>query len=478
MTIENIQSRSTSITSTLNIYGWEHLDAILLGVLSTNLPVLLIGNHGTAKTHLVKLLAQTLDMEFRHYNASLLNYDDLVGIPMPDSETNALSFMSTPGAIWNAEFVFFDEISRCRADLQNKLFPIIHERTIVGLPLEKLQFRWAAMNPPMPDSDDEQATEVYIGSESLDRALTDRFPFIIPVPDWDEFTREEKRKLLSSNYDDSLSSDLDLHDLIERTQNYIYDIHDLVSEWMPDYLIYLMDLLDRAQLPQSPRRAQIFTNTIVAVHAARMTLEGEDADIATSAELAIRYGIPNTASELPPSVSQIVGLHRQAWEIITRIDDETWRTIYEEPNPIQRLLIGIELDIDIDDLSTLVTQALAYYPEEPRKLSLATSIFLAFRNQYDLNPSAWEPLANLASQVLLPQRGEQYVQPNSSEQTLWNQIQGHVLLTRQNNSKMATLETNFLLAGFPSMWQVFDWKESLKTFANNLATFGVKEETL
>ena len=135
--------RKASITATLEVQGWQHLDAILLSALATNFPVLLIGPHGTAKTLLVERLAEALGLSFRHYNASLLNYDDLVGIPMPEEGNEHLRFITTPGAIWDAEFVFFDEISRCRPDLQNKLFPIIHERRVVGMNLERLRYRWA-----------------------------------------------------------------------------------------------------------------------------------------------------------------------------------------------------------------------------------------------------------------------------------------------------------------------------------------------
>ena len=80
----------SSITSALHIQGWRHLDAVLLAALATEFPVLLIGPHGTAKTLLVERLAEALNLEFRHYNASLLNYDDLVGIPIPEEEQNSL----------------------------------------------------------------------------------------------------------------------------------------------------------------------------------------------------------------------------------------------------------------------------------------------------------------------------------------------------------------------------------------------------
>jgi MoxR-like ATPase len=51
--------------------------------------------------------------------------------------------------------------------MQNKLFPIIHEKRVQGLDLEELVYRWSAMNPPGSEEDIESA---YVGSEPLDAA--------------------------------------------------------------------------------------------------------------------------------------------------------------------------------------------------------------------------------------------------------------------------------------------------------------------
>ncbi|HEX2905823.1 MAG TPA: MoxR family ATPase, partial [Phototrophicaceae bacterium] len=171
---ETNPTSSFSITRSLHIHGWEHLDPILLAALATESPLLLVGPHGTAKSLLIERMAGALALSMRHYNASLLNYDDLVGIPVPEEDNNSLRFITTPGSIWDAEFVFFDEISRCRPDLQNKMFPIIHERRVAGIQLQKLRHRWAAMNPPAPEepgpNNAEQPAIYYLGSEPLDPA--------------------------------------------------------------------------------------------------------------------------------------------------------------------------------------------------------------------------------------------------------------------------------------------------------------------
>ncbi len=62
--------------------------------------------------------------------------------PLPGKD-GSLEYVRTPAAIWGAEAVIFDEISRCRPDIQNKLFPIVHERRAQGMLLEGLRHRWA-----------------------------------------------------------------------------------------------------------------------------------------------------------------------------------------------------------------------------------------------------------------------------------------------------------------------------------------------
>src|SRR5207302_3208266 len=120
---DQVSADRAGLTGELGVVGWAALDPVLLAALALEAPVLLVGPHGTAKSMVVERVAAALGLPFRHYNASLLNYDDLVGIPLPDEDGTGLRFVSTGGAIWGAGFAFFDEISRCRPALANKLFP-------------------------------------------------------------------------------------------------------------------------------------------------------------------------------------------------------------------------------------------------------------------------------------------------------------------------------------------------------------------
>ena len=169
----------TGLLRGLGIVGWDALEPVVLAALASEAPILLVGSHGTAKSLLLERLADALGLNFRHYNASILNFDDLVGFPVPDGDR--VRYLRTPLDAWDAEAIFIDEISRCRPDLQNRLFPLVHERRLQGERIEHLRFRWAAMNPP-PSPDEPLEDAAYSGSEPLDTALADRFPWVIEVP--------------------------------------------------------------------------------------------------------------------------------------------------------------------------------------------------------------------------------------------------------------------------------------------------------
>src|SRR4051794_8882016 len=72
--------------SALRVYGFGAIEPVILAALVTEDPLLLIGASGTGKTFLLNSLSEALNLEHRHYNASLISFDDLVGFPYPDPD--------------------------------------------------------------------------------------------------------------------------------------------------------------------------------------------------------------------------------------------------------------------------------------------------------------------------------------------------------------------------------------------------------
>src|SRR5262245_29712283 len=105
----------------LGVYSFNAFEPVILSALITEDPLLLIGRSGTGKTYLLNSLSEALNLEHRHYNASLISFDDLVGFPFPDEAKTSVRFLETPATVWGAESVLVDEISRCKPEHQNRL---------------------------------------------------------------------------------------------------------------------------------------------------------------------------------------------------------------------------------------------------------------------------------------------------------------------------------------------------------------------
>ncbi|MGI8729444.1 MAG: hypothetical protein ACR2LK_05555, partial [Solirubrobacteraceae bacterium] len=399
-----------------------------------------------------------------HYNASLIDYDDLVGIPLPDPGGESLRFVGTPGAVWGAQFVFFDEISRCRPDLQNKLFPIVHERRVAGIRLEHLVHRWAAMNPPTGEEfDARDLAGMYLGSEPLDPALADRFTFVVEVPGWERLTDAERHMVAAG--DAQRTDGAALGALVAAT---CAGLDRSLERELAGYVVALCGELAGAGLAQSPRRARALTRAIAAVHAARLVLDGPDAELEESARLAVAAAIPQTCSPTPPPPATLLAAHRQAWELARLAGDDALRRVLAEPDALERVVLAARLGVSERELSRLVTQALGSQPTQARRVSAATAMFLAFRERHDLTEAAWEPLIELSRRVLEPRDRELAI---GAGPTLarWGQISRRLASTES----VSRLERAYLLGGFPELWTDTTPAEALVVFRGHLDRFDI-----
>jgi MoxR-like ATPase len=395
------------LTRPLGLLGWDKLEPVLLAALATAEPLLLIGRHGTAKSFLLERLAQALGLTYRFYNASLLNYDDLVGIPVPDAAQTSLRYISTPTAVWDAEVVFIDELSRTRPDLQNKLFSIIHERRVQGIPLEKLRYRWAAMNPPpgVDSGDHDEENDAYLGAEPLDPALADRFAFLLEVPGWADLTTAEKEELLADQFRGRHEFPVDVPALVTRTRERLA----LLTARPPalaSYFIALETQLRAAGTRFSSRRISMLLRSALGIHAARGVLAAGSAaapDWETSLFLAVAHGHPGLAAG---SIDRgaLLALHRQAWNLARLDPDDPWRTLLGLTDPVERVAAASlgHLPLKESDLSSLVLEAVAAQPGPEERAAVSLVLYLHLRETPRITAAAAETLAGQLTRVLRP----------------------------------------------------------------------------
>lgn len=401
------QTRIPSLlTKPLGLLGWDNLEPVLLAALATGEPLLLIGKHGTAKSFLLERLAQALELNYRFYNASLVNYDDLVGIPVPDAAQTSLRYISTPTAIWEAEVVFIDELNRTRPDLQNKLFSIIHERRVQGVRLEKLRYRWAAMNPP--PTDDQDQGEVYLGAEPLDPALADRFGFLIEVPDWCDLSDPERKILLLDQFRGRHEFPVDVAGLVSRTAAVFGAFCDNPPD-LTGYFLALESQLRGAGTRLSSRRLSTLFRTALGIHASRITLartagaESPSPDLESSLFLALSHGHPGLASG---SVDRgtLLAIHRQAWNIAGLRDDDPWKELLNIADPLERVIRAVRADFPLGeaDLSSLVLEAVASQPNDELRGAVSLGLYLKLRTSGKIAATAAETLSSRLTRVISP----------------------------------------------------------------------------
>ena len=404
----------SQLTQPLGLEGWVGLEPLLLAVLVTRDPLLLIGPHGSAKSFFLERLAQVIGLDYRFYNASLINFDDLVGIPIPDESRTRLTYITTESAIWDAQIVFVDEINRTRPELLNKLFPIIHEKRVQGIFLENLRYRWAAMNPPPIDDVTDENLDVYLGTEPLDPALADRFSMIVEVPSWQQLSDVEKQQILRDQFAGQHPFAVTPNELIQSAVDKFDSLKTDPPKAIADYLVYLLTLLDTKQITCSARRATFLHSNILAIQAARMALfqqafpemPYQAVDWETSALLALQNSLPHTAQGRKPDPVFLLASHRQAWAITSIDEDNPWRDLLPISNPLERCIAGIRMGnrLNGDDLSQLILDAVSSVEKHEFRLSVMLAVYLAVHNTRDLRAIVYDTLATDLRPILCSEK--------------------------------------------------------------------------
>jgi len=95
----------------IGIYGWSEKDEnLILTSILTGDPLLIIGNHGSAKTHLANKLAQSFNFKFLAYDASKAMFEDVLGYPNIEKlKEGCVEYIPSPVTIWDKDMVLIDE---------------------------------------------------------------------------------------------------------------------------------------------------------------------------------------------------------------------------------------------------------------------------------------------------------------------------------------------------------------------------------
>ena len=344
-------AKASSYLQDLGVFGFDRYEVIILAALVSEDPMLLIGRSGTGKTFLLNSLSEALGLEHRHYNASLISFDDLVGFPYPDNENSSVRFLETPATVWSAESVLIDEISRCKPEHQNRLFSLVHERRIQGIALKRLRFRWAAMNPAASDQSD---LESYTGSEPLDPALADRFALFVKAVDWDDLNEEERNAVTSPAGEGKLAEINDwLKAHIEECRGRFVTQLERCPQGVLDYVTTAVTALNGAKVRISPRRARLMARSLLAATVLQNSFQEK------TARLVLDCSMPHGTWGSEVAKNVLDAAHRLAWDASSKSQPRWINLMFAESRLDRKLAVLIQHCTSPDEGTQAIAQVLA-----------------------------------------------------------------------------------------------------------------------
>lgn len=358
---------TTSLLRPLGVYGYDPVEPVILASLVTGDPLLLVGAAGTGKTFLLNSLSEAMGLVHRHYNASLVSFDDLVGFPHPLPDGSGIRYLETPATLWGAESVLVDELSRCRPEHQNRFFSLIHERRLQGIPLERLRYRWAAMNPPALDDG-----TGYAGCEPLDPALADRFAFVVTVADWKDLPESDRRAVTDPRGDGRVSRDGgNLTRFLEAARARFAAGLAEPDPRVLEYARWVTTALLDARIRFSPRRARQLARNLTGLGA--VTGLGLEARL----RLGLRWSLPQRATGEAFEDAAVDAAHQAAWGALALDATEHWLAGFHRLPGLARKAESLLRECpDPDTGAVAVAQLVAHHPP-PEQLAFALAVFPA-----------------------------------------------------------------------------------------------------
>jgi MoxR-like ATPase len=387
-----VKASQPSRLARLGVYGFDATEPVILAALVTEDPLLLIGPSGTGKTYLLNSLSEALGLEHRHYNASLISFDDLVGFPYPEPDGDGVRFLETPATVWGAESVLIDEISRCKPEHQNRLFSLVHERRVQGIPLPKLRWRWAAMNPC---SADQSGTQDYIGSEPLDPALADRFALFITAPDWDELSEDERRGVVDPAGEGKVADDGGaLRKQVDAWRTAFAAQLERCPEKVWRYAMAATSALNAGKVRISPRRARLLARSLLAATIIAGTAKER------LFRRVLEASLPHPCWGEHPANEAIAAAHRAAWDSAGGESDAWVHSFLTEARLDRKLKLLFDHATTPDAGSQAIAQGLLAMPRE-RAAAFAFAIYpAAALGRLPIGAEGVNDLAKVASPIL------------------------------------------------------------------------------
>jgi MoxR-like ATPase len=261
----------------------------------------LVGSSGTGKTTLIKRLGRLNEMatggRVGVFSADKARYEDFIGCPIPDEETNEMKIYPMPNSVSQMEMILIDEINRASYENQEKWLSLCATREIDGLPTS-CKYIYAAMNPLMSEG-----TDRYEGVQPLDKAMGERVMGLVDIPAFSKLPTEARKAIMRASFQQVKWEPTD--ELVVAHIQYIKRAREIYEEVKNDYAPAVADYVDSIQadlkketknaVTVEARRAQFMLTNILATYALDKT--ENVGTIETSALNALYCSFPNALWE-------------------------------------------------------------------------------------------------------------------------------------------------------------------------------------
>ena len=262
------------------------------------------------------------------------------------------------------------------------------------------------MNPPPTEQELEDDEGLYLGSEPLDAALADRFPYILTVPDWDALSDVDRTQVLTDQFAGRHEFPVAIGDLIAEAKECYDAFVPTLSQSLAPYVAALVPKLRAAKYDVSTRRATMLLRCAIAVHAARTVLArrtGEEPPrLYDSALLALLSNLPDRARR-KIKTAEITSICKVVWDVVGLDASDPLRELMLITDPVFRLkwMVANKSDIAPDRVAAVIGEGIA--AERPaRRRGLALATYLAVRERADIPATTIELLAKEISPALIP----------------------------------------------------------------------------
>jgi MoxR-like ATPase len=373
------------ILRSLDIYGWEEQEDLLLASLVPDDLVVLVmmGESGTGKTWAAKRIAQAFDVayqkmgrgnfQFAKLDGATARDEDFLGYLMPptpaqmDEARQSGTFpemqrVFSPNTIAFADMLLIDELTRIKQHMQSPYLPIMDFGELDKVKL-RIRHIWCSANPP-----------TYVGTEPVDEALANRCHMIVQVPNYKDMDSEDRLRIcrvLTSSRNTSLPREsiaVEFVETVDRARKEFAVIRATMDEQVGRYVDGMIMTINEGITALSKssfsstnqlqsRRAGLFTRNILAVHAvsrAKGRRHGLKAD-AIKAFLASLHGSIKGEDPIPMGIIQ--NAHTEHSAILASEEDRVIVQIEQERDPVARVAAAIKLNAGREVSSAYLQQA-------------------------------------------------------------------------------------------------------------------------